>query len=74
MSLAAISTVVDAAVYANKIHAGVTISGQDMAGLTPEEATAALTKYVDEAKDRSVNLVSDSKTWELSPDFHRSER
>jgi hypothetical protein len=34
------SMVIDAAVYSNKIHAGVTISGQDMAGLSRAEATA----------------------------------
>jgi vancomycin resistance protein YoaR len=61
------SMVIDAAVYSNKIHAGVTISGQDMAGLSRAEATAALTKYVDETQGRSVNLVSDNKTWGFSP-------
>ncbi len=66
--LVILSMVVDGAVYANKIHAGVTIAGRSVSGLNREEATAALTKAVDEAQDRLVTLMSDKKTWNLSPD------
>jgi vancomycin resistance protein YoaR len=66
--LVILSMVIDGAVYANKIHAGVTIAGRSVSGLNREEAAAALTKAVDEAQGRSVTLVSDKKTWNLSPD------
>ena len=59
---------VDAGVYSNEIHAGLTISGQNMSGLTRDEASAALTKYVNEARDRSITLVSKEKTWEVLPE------
>jgi vancomycin resistance protein YoaR len=66
--LVIVSMAVDGAVYANKIHAGVSIEGRGMSGLSREEATAALTKAVDESQSRSVTLVSDKKTWNVSPD------
>jgi vancomycin resistance protein YoaR len=65
--LVALSTLVDGAVYAKKIHAGVTIGGLDMSGLTREEAAAALTKHVNEAQGRSATLVGEKKTWKVSP-------
>jgi vancomycin resistance protein YoaR len=61
------SMLIDAVVYANKIHAGVSISGQGMGGLGRDEATAALAKYVDDAQSRAVTLVGEKKTWSVTP-------
>lgn len=59
---------VDGVVYANKIHAGVTVAGQDVSGLTRQAAAALLTKDVAAAQGRSLTLVSDKNTWKLTPD------
>ena len=63
-----LSMVVDAAVYANKIHGGITIAGKEVSGLGVEEATAAVTDYVREAQGRSVTLISGESTWEVTPE------
>jgi vancomycin resistance protein YoaR len=59
---------VDAGLYSNKIHAGVSIAGQDMAGMTADEATAALTRVAEEARSKAITLTSDQKTWDVLPD------
>ena len=68
VALVVLSIAIDAVLYSDKIHAGVTIAGRDMSGLTRDEAAATLGNYIAEAQGRSVKLVSDQKTWEVSPD------
>jgi len=68
VAIVMVSMVVDASVYAGKVHKGVTVAGCDLSGLDSEQAKAALAEYIDGAKDRSVTLVHEDKVWELSPD------
>ena len=70
--LVAASMVVDASIYANKVHAGVTIAGQSVSGLGREEATIAVTQALDEAAGRTVTLVSGDRTWEVNTRFRRT--
>jgi vancomycin resistance protein YoaR len=59
---------VDAGLYNNKIHKGVTISGQSMAGLTRDEAAAALTRLVQAAEEQPITLVGGGgATWTVMP-------
>jgi len=52
-----LAVVIDTALYHDKIHAGVRVAGVDLGGLTEDEATLALTSYVDRAQSSSVALV-----------------
>jgi vancomycin resistance protein YoaR len=58
---------IDSALYYNKVHAGVTISGQAVGGLTRDEATDAITRVVKDAQDNPITLVSGEKTWPVVP-------
>ena len=64
-----LAIVIDAAVYNNKIHAGVSIAGQAVGGSTKAEAVAKVNKVVDKAQQNSITLTSStsSKTWQLKP-------
>ncbi len=39
-----------------------------MAGLTRDEAAAALTRYVDTAEKQPITLVSGNSTWKVMPE------
>lgn len=58
---------VDSALYYNKIHAGITIAGQGVSGLTKDEARAAVTEKVEKALRSPVTLRSGEKTWQILP-------
>jgi vancomycin resistance protein YoaR len=58
---------VDAAVYYNKVHAGITVGGQSLSGLTEDEAIAQMNRYVDRAEEKAVTLVYDDQEWEVMP-------
>jgi vancomycin resistance protein YoaR len=58
---------VDAFAYYNKIHSGVTVAGQDMGGLTRDEATSLLDRFVAQAEDKPITLASGGESWELLP-------
>ncbi len=62
-----LAILVDAAVYYNNVHTGVSVSGIDLGGRTPEEATAELTKYVEDAQQSGITLSSDGRTWTVMP-------
>jgi vancomycin resistance protein YoaR len=62
-----LAAVVDAAVYSSKVHAGVSVGGVDLAGLTEDEATAALTRYVAEGQDTAIKVTSGGRSWEVTP-------
>jgi vancomycin resistance protein YoaR len=59
--------VIDAAAYNNKIHAGVTIEGQSVSGLTEDAAVAKLEQYLAENQDKSITLTGGDKTWQIKP-------
>jgi len=62
-----IAYLVDSAVYYGKVHAGVSVAGLDLGGLTHDEAVLALTRQVKEAEDNPVVLVSGEKSWKVMP-------
>lgn len=63
-----LAILVDSALYYNKVHAGVSVAGVSLSGMTREEATAALNEVVAEAQSNPVDLVSTSKTWTVMPE------
>jgi len=58
---------IDSALYYGKVHAGVTVAGQSMGGLTRDEAKAAITRLVSDAAKNPITLTSGEKTWSLLP-------
>lgn len=67
MAALLIAYLVDSAVYYGKVHAGVSVAGLDLGGLTHDEAVLALTRQVKEAEDNPVVLVSGEKSWKVMP-------
>jgi vancomycin resistance protein YoaR len=67
VALILLSMVLDAAVYANKIHAGVTIEGLSVSGLTGDEAESILNQYVERIQSNPIALTSGEKAWEVLP-------
>jgi vancomycin resistance protein YoaR len=63
----ALAILVDSVLYYNNVHAGVSVAGQDVSGLTPEEAQAQLDEMVGEVQQNSITLTADGKTWEIMP-------
>ncbi len=68
IALCVLAILVDAGVYYNKIHAGVSISGHNMGGLTRDEAVAKLTKLIDDSQTNQILLTSPKKNWPVMPD------
>jgi vancomycin resistance protein YoaR len=62
-----LALLIDSALYYNKVHAGVTISGRAVGGLTRDEATATITRLVKDAQSKPITLVSGEKTWPVVP-------
>lgn len=58
---------IDSALYYNKVHAGVTISGRGFGGMTRNEAAVALREMVDEAGEQPITLVSGTRSWPVMP-------
>jgi vancomycin resistance protein YoaR len=65
--LVILAAVIDAAIYSAKVHAGVSVDGVSLAGLTEEEATAALTRFVLEGQDTPITVTSGGRSWEITP-------
>ncbi len=59
--------IIDAAVYTNKIHGGVTIEGQSVSGLTQDAAVAKIDQYLAENQDKTITLTGSGKTWQTKP-------
>jgi vancomycin resistance protein YoaR len=59
---------IDSALYYHKVHAGVSIDGYSVGGLTQAGATAKLQTLVDHAAKNQIVLTSGSKRWPLMPD------
>ncbi|MCE5253818.1 MAG: VanW family protein [Actinomycetia bacterium] len=58
---------IDSALYYGKVHAGVTIAGHHMSGLTRDEAKAALTRLVADAAKNPITLTSGERSWSVMP-------
>ncbi|OFW60679.1 MAG: hypothetical protein A2133_05945 [Actinobacteria bacterium RBG_16_64_13] len=62
-----LALVVDSAIYNNKVHAGVSVAGVNLGGLTRDEAAATLARYVVDAEKTPIKLVSGDKTFDITP-------
>ena len=67
IALFVLAMLIDSALYYNKVHAGVSISGHNMGGLTRDEATATLTNMVEKAEKNPIVLTSGDKKWKVMP-------
>ncbi len=67
IAIVLLAILIDAGVYYNKIHSGVKVSQQSVGGLTRDEATALLERFVKEAGKKPITLTSGDKTWEVLP-------
>lgn len=67
VAIVVLAIVIDAALYYNKVHAGVSVSGVSLGGFTPEEATAELDTMVDKAQQSGIVLTNGDKTWMIMP-------
>jgi vancomycin resistance protein YoaR len=65
VAVCAIAVLVDSLVYTDEVHAGVSVYGVDLGGMTKGQATAALSRLVDSAGP--VTLTSGDKTWSVKP-------
>jgi len=61
----AIAVLVDSLLYTDEVHAGVSVYGVDLGGMTKGQATAALARLADSAGP--VTLSSGDKTWPVTP-------
>jgi vancomycin resistance protein YoaR len=67
VALILLSMVVDAAMFNNKIHAGVTIEGQSVSGLTQDEAVQTINDYLTVSQDSPITLTGGGKGWQVKP-------
>jgi vancomycin resistance protein YoaR len=58
---------VDGGLYYNKTHHGIKVAGQDLGGLSRDQATAALTTLVQETRSQPIFLTRGDKSWEVWP-------
>lgn len=58
---------IDATLYYGKVHAGVSVAGRSMSGLTRDEAKAAITRLVSDAAKNPIKLTSGEKSWSVLP-------
>ena len=63
-----LALLIDSTLYHGKVHAGVTVSGVQLGGLTPEEAKAALDLRVKETQKSPITLTSGNKEWTVAPE------
>jgi vancomycin resistance protein YoaR len=63
-----LALLIDSTLYSGKVHAGVTVSGIKLGGMTPAQAQAALDKQIERAQKNSITLTSGDKKWTVSPD------
>jgi vancomycin resistance protein YoaR len=61
-----LTVLVDSLVYTDEVHAGVSVYGVDLGGMTKGQATAAVSRLVHSAGP--VVLKSGDKTWSVTPD------
>jgi vancomycin resistance protein YoaR len=59
--------VLDAAIFYNKAHAGVTIEGQSVSGLTQDAAVAKIDQFVADSQNNPITLTGGGKTWQVKP-------
>jgi len=62
-----LAILIDAGLYYNKVHAGVSVAGVGLGGKTEDEAIAALTAYVSEKQSHPITLTKGDRSWKLFP-------
>ena len=62
-----LALLIDSTLYIGKVHAGVTVSGVRLGGMTPQEAKAALELRAEEAQKNQITLASGDKKWTVTP-------
>jgi vancomycin resistance protein YoaR len=62
-----LAILIEAGISHNKIHSGVSIAGQDVGGLTQDEAVAAVNKYLSQVQSEPITVSSGDKTWDILP-------
>jgi vancomycin resistance protein YoaR len=67
VAIVVLAIVVDSALYYNKVHTGVKVSTLSLGGLTRDEATAALTRLVEQTQKSPIVLTSGERTWPIRP-------
>jgi vancomycin resistance protein YoaR len=65
VAIVVLAIVIDSAAYHNKVHAGVSIAGRAMGGLTEEAAASRVKALAENAQKRNITLTNEDKTWEL---------
>ncbi len=61
-----LAVLVDSLLYTDEVHAGVSVYGVDLGGMTKGQATAAVSRLVHSAGP--ITLRSADKTWSVTPD------
>ena len=67
IALLALVILVDSALYYGKVHAGVSIAGRSVGGLTRDETTALLNRMAQDEAGSAITLSSGPKTWTVTP-------
>ncbi|MCL5736585.1 MAG: peptidoglycan binding domain-containing protein, partial [Actinobacteria bacterium] len=67
IAIVVLAIIIDSALYHNKIHAGVNISGISMGGSTRDDAAAQLNKLVEQAQNSKITLTDGERTWSVLP-------
>ena len=69
LTIILLSMIVDAGMYYNQIHAGVTIAGHSVSGLTRDEAAARLDQLVADNCSDTVTLTYEDNSWDVRPNL-----
>ncbi|MCE5253213.1 MAG: VanW family protein [Actinomycetia bacterium] len=67
VAVLALAVLIDSALYYGKVHAGVSVAGRSLGGLTHDEAVALVTRVTKETGNSAVVLESGDKKWTVTP-------
>jgi vancomycin resistance protein YoaR len=62
-----VAIVADLALWGGKVHPGVRVSGVDVGGMTPAQASAKLTAQLTPRYSQPVTVRFEDKTWSVAP-------
>lgn len=65
LALFVLAILIDSALYYHKVHAGISVAGHEIGGLTRDEAVAVLTREIDDAESNPIVLTAGSRAWEV---------
>ena len=58
---------VDSGLYYNKVHQGVRVAGQNLSGMTSNQATQTLDALAEKAQEQPITLKGDGQNWKILP-------